>query len=202
MEDRVASQGALARSSVQMGWQGWRPLSNISAVDPRRDTLAESSGPSHSVPRPAFGGAMRTLLRVRRKRAFGAGRSSTALPARLEERAPGSLHFSMGEPSWPLWRCDDRNQGRLGAEGTMARAGNVKLGSGVRISSGKVSSSWKEVLRRASSPASWPGGRSANIHRMRSQSRTTPLPVPCYQSPCSIPSDAIFSILPPRSSNE
>jgi hypothetical protein len=118
VEDRVASRGALARSSVQMGWQSWRPLSNISAVDPRRDTLAESSGPSHSVPRPAFGGAMLTLLRVRRERAFGAGRSSTALPARLEERAPGSLHFSMGESSWPLWRCYDRNQGRLGAEGT------------------------------------------------------------------------------------
>jgi hypothetical protein len=36
---------------------------------------------------------MLTLLRVRRERAFGAGRSSTALPARLEERAPGSLLF-------------------------------------------------------------------------------------------------------------
>jgi hypothetical protein len=114
-------------------------------------------------------------------------------------RRTGSFqpHFPMVEPSWPLWRCDDRNQGRLGAEGTYG-AGRA-LQTRVR---GKVSSSWKEVLRRASSPASWPGGRSANIHRMRSQSRTTPLPVPCYQSPCSIPSDAIFSILPARSSNE
>src|SRR6266536_3373866 len=36
---------------------------------------------------------MLTLLRVRRARAFDAGRSSTALPARPTERAPGSLHF-------------------------------------------------------------------------------------------------------------
>jgi len=37
---------------------------------------------------------MLTLLRVRREARLDAGRSSTALPARLEERAPGSLHFS------------------------------------------------------------------------------------------------------------
>jgi hypothetical protein len=37
---------------------------------------------------------MLTLLRVPALRAFGAGRSSTALPARFAERAPGSLRFS------------------------------------------------------------------------------------------------------------
>jgi len=39
---------------------------------------------------------MLTLLRYAAWRAFGVGRSSTALPARFEERAPGSLHF-LGE---------------------------------------------------------------------------------------------------------
>jgi hypothetical protein len=32
-------------------------------------------------------------------RAYGAGRSSTALPARLKERAPGSLHFALSKGS-------------------------------------------------------------------------------------------------------
>jgi len=63
----------------------------------RKYRLTESSGRAQSVPRPAFCGAMLTLLRVRRvarlRRRPG---SSTALPARFEERAPGSLLFPFG----------------------------------------------------------------------------------------------------------
>jgi hypothetical protein len=43
VEDRVASQGALARSSVQMGWQSWRPLSI--RPPPNEWPVHRSSGP-------------------------------------------------------------------------------------------------------------------------------------------------------------
>jgi hypothetical protein len=75
---------------------------------------------------------MLTLLRVRRvARAFGARRSSTALPARFEERAPGSLLFLSlvgeaailhAEPPWSLARSTNATgELRRGALGPASR---------------------------------------------------------------------------------
>jgi hypothetical protein len=59
-----------------------------------------SSDRAHSVPRPALGGGMLALLRVRGvARLLASAGSSTARPARFAERAPGSLHcWSASEP--------------------------------------------------------------------------------------------------------
>jgi hypothetical protein len=167
---------------------------------PSRHTRGELR-PVALVRRPAFGGAMLTLLRVRRERAFGLAKLDGASrpPRRTGSWQPS---FFYGRTLLAVVLLRRSKPRRLGAEGTHGVGRDLQ--TRVRSSNlfGKVSSSWKEVLYRASSPASWPDGRSANIHRMRSQSRTTPLPVPCYQSSCSIPSDAIFSSRPARSSNE
>jgi hypothetical protein len=156
VEDRVASQGGPARSSVQMGWQSWRPLSNIFAIHlyravaegyasnyPRQcrpmfgtvGPLADNSGPvalgPASGPRHCYAersrGCAASALR-RRPKLDGASRP----PRRAGSWQPS---FFCGRASWSLCRCDDRNQGAWAHRGTYGVGRNLQTTNlGVRSS--------------------------------------------------------------------
>jgi hypothetical protein len=106
---------SLAGRALRASHPGAVPLA-ISALTKSKSRLRPGSlrlGGAIAALREFLPGALGPASRLRRRyadapagaplRAFGAGRNSTALPARLEERAPGSLHLFVGPSPLMEW---------------------------------------------------------------------------------------------------